>query len=458
MKKIDEIFKDGLDKNGLEFSENYWNQMESILDKDPILKKKRKVGMLWVLAMLIGLGGLGYSIYSIQGNQKNSIAQNDQGSDIKVSRIVQERASSEEELISDIQIEEKASYENKVNAIEEEIAQSPNKSMVQAFNRKQNVHENKQDQLNINTEKETNTEMVENLNFLTSRKDELSSSERVSPLDFSQVTKIDGIGIKPLETNQIPSYLVPINLQNKVLKYHKFWSFYLLPVLELVNNKEPIYNGLESDQKSKERMENTLSYGLHLAAKKGNLAFKLGINLNEFASISNYTKEIDEYAFSSRRILVNRNFKSDGNGGFIALVENRIDSTFTGTRTEVECKDCKTKASYVSIPLSVQYELKQKRFTYFGELGFTASFLNSQKGNYITVEGNQVFIKDLSNSNELNKVVYSADARIGIKYPVLRNVNLWGSYGYNFGLSSMTKTYTQKVNSNRTQIGLEFKL
>ena len=139
-----------------------------------------------------------------------------------------------------------------------------------------------------------------------------------------------------------------------------------------------------------------------------------------------------------------------------------MDSFITGTQDVVECVDCVTKFNYITIPLSIQFEIQKHRMIYFGEVGMSASYLRSANGNYSfinTIDSvEQIAIEDVSGNSKLSNMLLFGQASLGLKYRITSSLNAYASCGHSRGLNSMISGYKQTPSLNQIKLGFEYKL
>jgi len=86
---------------------------------------------------------------------------------------------------------------------------------------------------------------------------------------------------------------------------------------------------------------------------------------------------------------------------------------------------------YVSIPLMVQYQLAERRFTPYIGVGFSAAYLTGEK---ITLNGNEL---DYQYGEQLHDFLFSAEAQAGIKYRFTRHLSAGVQPSFRYGLNSL---------------------
>ena len=97
----------------------------------------------------------------------------------------------------------------------------------------------------------------------------------------------------------------------------------------------------------------------------------------------------------------------------------------------------------------------------FGELGFTTSFLQNQKGLYTinqgNVDGQIVYEVGLLSADYLTNVLYQPHVSTGAKFTIFNNINVFTLYNYTISLNSIMKSYDQKLITHGLKFGIEYK-
>jgi hypothetical protein len=252
--------------------------------------------------------------------------------------------------------------------------------------------------------------------------------------------------------------------------HQKKVSLYIRPYAGYVNYaKNIVLPEVESDRDNnlgKSTAQSSYNYGVDLGVKRGNWMLSTGLGVLSLREKTYYTESMSDYEYITALRISNTEFRTTPRGTRVALIsEQNVDSTLVETVRQI-CEGCEASFNYVSVPLSVQYNLGKGRLRYFAEAGVTASFLQNAKGNYAfsqltqvdTLVVNTTTIVSLDNSSEVANVLLQANAAVGVKFWLSPRWNVWSSYGYGLGLNSMLGNYEHIPSIQNLRVGVEFKL
>lgn len=451
MKKIDDIFKNKLDEKGFDYTEGAWSHMESLLEKDTkkaVFWNNRNIG---ILLLFLGFSVVSYNYFYIK-NQKNTI--------IEKQQINRSENTNTKTLANSKPAIKTSNTSDKTTAIKTNLYTSnfeKTTSLKTAKYKKpiSNEHNSGSD-----------FSIIENTTFpIINSEPLIVNTSTIAPIKTIKNT-IDSFNFE--KTNLPMADLSYLEISNNLKtidkaslltnKNYKYWAYFLSPYVQYITFSTPNFTGQEKIRKSQETMKNSIAYGVQVTAKRNNLAFNMGLANKNYNSITNFTREVKQYSYDTSISLVKRDYKPDGKGGFIALVSQNIDSSEVGKNDVVDCPDCKTRINYLSIPVSIQYEIKQNRFVSFVEAGLNTNILMNAQGLYTSVVNGQTQVLNLEQSNELKKVNLDASFALGLKYKLNDNLFTWASFSKGFGVTSITNSYTQKINYNSIKVGLEVRL
>lgn len=476
MKKIDEIFKEGLDQKGLEYSDAQWANMENLLDESnkgaAIISKK------WYLLGLVLVLGSFATYFGLQKEDLPHTAQNME----KVHPKVKENAL---EVDKTVAIEKndfnntlaKPIKNNNNSSINSSNSQNINISVSKnnnPFKNKPSFSKNSSPQIIAHNEPFNNKKESVRFNIPNLEKINENELERVKQLqienEHTKQEKMELISSLNLERNI--ALAKPSLLENKWqsdleksldfnLVFNGFnnpkWTFHLSPYAENFRPNNISFSGNLESKNREESFQNTWGYGLQLAAKKKHFVFKAGLGYQSIHQTTNYESTRTDYTYDTALRLEKRNYETDGRGKWVALIKQDIDSTAVISK-QVECPNCAVRFQYLIIPLSMQYEARWKQFTIFGEVGTRASFLTGTSGVFSTYGPAGLSTQNLSESGDAEKVVLAGTLQAGLKVPVAQRIQLWGSYGISKGINSRIQSYEQKDGFNMLRFGLEYRL
>lgn len=464
MKKIDDIVKNELENSGLPFKEEYWNDMEILLDQ----KKKKPIALYFTLAALVLIIGISAAVY-LNSNQENHIHENAvsiSSTTPKTSNTLStETIQSEKEISNkpDVQIHSKLTEKSTLNV-----------------NTKSNSYLNKTQVSNSNNSIEIESLETENTSV---------SNNNIAQTNEIQIEKnTESLIIIPKPEGKPAVEEVDI-VRASILRFPYFaintsdsFSFYVLEVQKHMSNsfKNPIppkqkwgfalapyigYNMFSNTKsysdinnlKSEEKTLNTKSFGIIFVARKNRIAFSTGIGFNQFSIQSNYSSINKSYTFDTSYKLVNSFYGQTANGTRIALIKQIIDTT-TQSNSVVNNPNKKSTFTYLQIPLTVRYTIPIKGFDFFIEPGINSQFLIKSKGLYVASQNNVFNIKNADDKSDLNQVLLGGSMHVGMQFRIYKRISLTSSYGYMQTFNSMYKSYQQKQSNTQFKIGLEFGL
>jgi len=202
------------------------------------------------------------------------------------------------------------------------------------------------------------------------------------------------------------------------------------------------------------------NYGLDFGVQLGDWALKLGLGQTVIRENTNYKSFTYATTYDTSYAIIKRTYTTTPSGNNISLIKKEIKAT-TDSSVFTSCKDCETRISYVNVPLVVQYQKSFNRFKLFGELGFTTSFLQNQKGLYTinqgNVDGQIVYEVGLLSADYLTNVLYQPHVSTGAKFTMFNNINVFTLYNYTISLNSIMKSYDQKLITHGLKFGIEYK-
>ena len=446
MKKIDNIFKEGLDNKGLAYSEAHWDAMAAMLDANKVGFFARNKWLLGLLSLLLTSGIIAFFIFKTPQNQT---ANTNLKTDKNVSSMISEFK--EEPTTEPIQ-QAVAKVDKHESGIEVEM-KLPSKKPLRKIGAP--VTQNAQ-------ALSSSSPIVPQVTLPLSSKLEFNQAIEVEELfEHSinlDVIRLEGIDIKSLHSHSATTFNQISVDQNKG---RTPLSFYIAPYIA-GNNYTKNYDELsDSKLKSAESPIYSIGYGIDFQLKRNNWIVKSGIGFVSLKEQTNYLSKQNTYGYDTSFRLLNEQYAYTPRGTRIALIEEHVDTFKTGELEQVECEDCITKFSYVTVPLAIQYELVKNRMIYFGEVGMNASFLKNSAGNYTfrSTDSTQSYrIEEVTNHPSLTKVLVYAQASAGVKYRISSKLNAYASYGFSKGLNSMMADYDQRAVLNQIRIGFEFKI
>lgn len=469
MKRIDDIFKKGLDNKGLDYSEAHWNEMETLLDKN------KKGGFFyhykWALMGLVLLASVALTYSVIENLENRPLAQMDTSSE----------APKELEAAPNLNGTETPTITIETRNTPKPIALAKpmvieNNTETKAVKLKSYKEGLKNKTLSTNsTPISRNTSMKESEVLNYSKMPDLLKKERTKILDLQsrkEAIKFKEKGAQeewkvpmqillarpsflPLNIEKEQAFLLDQNVQFKGLKLP--WAHYLSVYTEYNMAQATSFQGSLETKNTEEAFVNTMGYGIQWMAKKNQFAFKAGLGYHSIQQETNYSSTERKEYYDTSLQLIKRNYGMDGRGKWFGLIEETVDTTVVES-SRVDCPDCKVQFQYVSVPLAAQYEAQWKSVTLFGEIGFKTSFLTNASGTYSKYSGMGLTRERLATSQDAQKVLFSTSLAAGLKVPLTYRTQLWASYGVSKNLNSRVKSYKQNDGFQSLQLGLEFRL
>jgi hypothetical protein len=487
MSNIDDIFKKGLNGKGMEYSDASWAAMEGILSG-------KKVGFIAHYKLLLGLGSvllissvvLWYFINQNKVNTPSVVAYNGENTVKNGTPGYVDSTSTDYENRKML-----ATEESSAPLVHKEITLAPVQVSAPLTGKTADIQEtgtirvdDSKGKISENTSAGSITiDATDNGlrnydpltvsaegNTLTTSTDMKSSSEvetQVKP-GFQEVISTNRIAINGFGYAVIANGAEQLDFLKTPTK--KKFSFYVNPYAGYVNYTKnavlPINASDEGDNLGKSTAENSYNYGLNVGVEKGNWMLSSGLGMLSLREKTYYAESQEEYTYVTAPRISENDFAFTPRGTRVALItQEKVDSTLISSTDQI-CEGCEVSFTYVSVPLNLQYNLGNKRLRYFAEAGISASFLINAKGRYALLKNTDVNITvlpnteivDLSTSEAVARILLQANAAVGAKYWLTPRWNLWTSYGYGMGLTSMLGSYEQKPTIQNIRIGLEFKL
>ncbi|MDB4107578.1 hypothetical protein OAD66_07170 [Bacteroidia bacterium] len=513
MSNIDDIFKKGLDGKGMEYSDASWASMEQMLNTT-------KVGFLARYKFLLGFGslvlvsGLAFLYYvseqsftpkksiatvnkTIKAQSNNTVGQNSSEQLIVEGNLTAtnpittsaqdlenfKNNSENEEVSVKTKIDYQAGKTAKVivdNAlpIEGETLEISSNVVID-FAENIDVHGELSRTLNINPGYNKHPDLfdaelrqIESSANLSVMVFAVLESTEVNSVSTEQVSE-ENITLTAMSMDEIEWYVTD-HLPSKVSvlpspKTKKF-GLNLSPYMGMVNYTKnvvlPEYSSEEGDNLGKSNTQRSFNYGLNIGINRGRWMLSSGLGYLSLREKTNYIQTREDVTYTTAPKIINKSFTRTPRGTRVALIaQQNVDSTTVRTSYPL-CEDCEVSFNFVTVPIQLQYTFGKSRLRYFAKTGLTASFLNNAKGTYATLKNTNVDITimptpqliELSESNDVTKVLLQANASLGTKYWITTRWNVWSSYGCGLGLNSMLLSYEQKPKLNIIRIGVEYNL
>lgn len=256
---------------------------------------------------------------------------------------------------------------------------------------------------------------------------------------------------RPITGDKSPFLLHPPRMQWFVNPYVNFGLYHYLHRPEVAEWKKGVEEPLHH-----------LGYGLDVRMKKKGISLLTGIGVSRYQVRTNYVSANNRYTFDTSYAMVNRNYIPRPDGSYVALIKENVDTTVHPGDT-VLCRDCLTRFTYLNLPLAIQYEFGNNKWTYYGEAGFNFAFYRKTQGEYSTHPG-QIATDDFTmvtgnvTPADMAPVLVQFRTSAGVRYSVHRLVTVNGGISYARSLNSMMQNYSQKPVVYGFRVGLEWRL
>lgn len=463
MKNIDELFNEQLNANGLPYKEDYWNQMETMLNE----KKKKKRGFFWSHTAAFVLGALvtasvAYALLSAS-ETSSPFALHTVMNTIEITGLKTPDNPSEqppvlhqsETIIGKQNVfhtpTEKSFSNNKQNTSytpvsPNAISEKPNPETTEYFIEKPAIV----------------SETIQPENTITPQVPALAVNDFALPIVFT----IDPMGLyrtsfpnvnkdifEPLATPAHKHLSDTTQLKKKPLDpdYNK-WTLWLAP-----SYQRDFYLAYNNGRYNEEKNLNSTGFNLNMIAAKKGWRFKSGLGYMQLNTRTNYSSETRTYSFDTSYAMIERNYGQTPAGKPLALIKRRIDTTTT-VNTFIKNPNALANISYLKIPLTAAYTFGNAQWGLFVETGFNLAIRMQSKGEYTTYNGSTYEPRDMKTSGDIRPMLLQANAAFGLRYRIVKGINISGSYGFNRSLNSVTRSYQRLPALNYYQLGFEFRL
>lgn len=448
---IDDIFKDKLNNNGLEYKESYWDSMEQLLER----KKRRKTILLFSILFVTIAGGLiGFSLFLSESTTPDesilsTLEQSHPAINTKEAKGNKSEYESAEKAIVPLKEEMVKSTESNINKSTTElpatimvqdadetseekpvILQLPSPSISTSIIQSQPVSEK--------------IESVENIQLMMCG---FKSSERIQP-EFE-------IGIIQYTPSFSLVKIGEIEPPDRGVENNKFlWQYFVSTGAEYDQYSRQSENAaLKKDEKTR----NTFGYNLNFIAGKNHWSFRTGVGILQLAERTNYNIINKFYKYDTTYRMIDPNYGQTITGTRIALIRQKVDTTVFSSHA-VNNHDARVQFNYLKVPLIASYEFRFGSFGLTLDAGLNTAILMQKKGIYTELSGPDFQLKDVKQSHDFTKVLFQTYTAAGLKYHIGSRWNIVGTYGLTQSLNSMVKSYEQKARVNFMSLGLEIRL
>jgi hypothetical protein len=391
MNPIDEIFKSGLKEHGLDFKPEYEQRMNNLLDNQasssPLMK---------VFSGLLIVCSIGLSIYALYSEQSDDLASGAKTSDKKVVRDFNSGSVYQKITLSEPNDPDQVEQSSSHTDMSYPSSAIPLTDILPQTNQTKAISNDGNNASTI-----------------------ASTSNRDTELHKPAPTPLGPIANKPLTA----FFNTRENLSDEdIVDYHPkrksgTWGL----VVEMGSGWfEPNLKGNLFQNKG---LYNHCFAGIKFQRK--NIKIQSGVKYMNFSEKVSWTTDRVMETYDTTLYLVTRDHTTDPRGKSIALIGQRVDTSFT-TETST-CENCINRLVYLSIPLELKYELRRGRMGLEFGGGVIGSFLIRGNGHVpiTSAEGNGLrsFTK-----RDLSPAIWSTTGTIGLVYSLSKSTRVGLNY------------------------------
>lgn len=170
-----------------------------------------------------------------------------------------------------------------------------------------------------------------------------------------------------------------------------------------------------------------LTYGVNIECATKQFSIRTGIGLSNTSLQSTITSETDLYDVDTNYVIIKSNYGTTLSGKPVALVQRQLDSSYVSTQYTTIQEN--TTYQYITIPLTLQYKMAVKRFSFMVEGGGLHHIMVSQQTNSL---------QQTESENRIVLPVYSFQLTAGssIRYALTAQWAVGVQYNYNLNHSS----------------------
>ncbi len=428
MKKIDDLFKEGLNSGGLPYKEAYWQQMEKLLnEKMPVGRKKP-----WIWFVLgISVATMATLIYFLFPSN------NSQKSDLAALKSVARTTETQKA----------------VNSIAPGVENPESKTQIRHKDPGEltrESHPEKNNHFPVNTE-EKSTSAQDNTHETIPVYVEIETPGIRKPVDYMRL-KMKVLDFISYDLEQNPFHSV-----SKTTRKVPFFSQYIGFHYDRVQYEL-------SGRNLQERSFNGQHLGIDYRIQRKKWFLMSGVQTGTYSLETNYSSTLHQVTYDTTFRLLNKQYTQTPRGSRVALVGNTIDSTVVHA-SRTDCPNCTVKLQYVSIPLRLGYEWAYRRVRINPSLGVRVNFFSKGQGRlanpnvFIQEEGWQKMQEtDLSKDGFMRNYFPQVGYAIGLNYRLSSRLDFRGEYLQWNATSSVFLQSESKLKENGLSLGLIYRL
>lgn len=430
MKKIDDLFKKGLETGGLPYKEEYWQNMEAILDKKiPVTSRKKPVIWLILGISVAIMATIIFFLFPSHNSEKSELT-----SSKSVARSTETPDASKFKSIENENPESKTIIRHK------DLAESAIEN-----------HDGKNIHYPVNTEEESATTQDNTPESMPEYAEiEIPGSRK--PIDYL------GLKMKVLDFITYDLKQNPFHSASKNIRKVPFFSQYIGFHYDHV---QYALSGRNLHQESSFKGQHL---GIDYRIQRKKWFLMSGVQIGTYSLKTNYTSTLHQVTYDTTFRLLNKQYTQTPRGTRVALVGHTIDSTVVNA-SRTDCPNCAVKLQYVSIPLRLGYEWAYRRVRINPSLGVRVNFFSKGIGGlanpnvFIQEEGWQKMQEtDLSMAHYMSNYFPQVGYAIGLNYRLSSRLDFRGEYLQWNATSSVFLHSDAKLKENGLSLGLMYRI
>lgn len=472
MKQVDDIFKKGLDMKGLPEAQEGWAGMEQLLRK-----KRAWYVRLWYMPVALLIIGALFRIISVdESSSSDTTVQPVDNQDAKALNAITISGGSAVSTANETSSEaivtgnEYARTENSVvmashqeesgesqmrRSVETSLGNTATASATGPVSSSQAVHAEMSSNA-FNTIERSDVSDASNTLTPADQNIERSGISRIAAfevIEAESITDINDWGKDKFIGCVLTGEPVELNPRQRAIPMTWRWGadFGLIQYRrDFGANPEP--------WRSEEAALLSSQFNIHTSYGTKHWRLQSGLGLMMLNERTNYVQNITNWRIDSTLRMIDPFYDTTSRGSRVALLAYQVDSLNLGDEQVVNSPNARVNFSYLTLPVSLQYEQSYGRFVAFGELGITYFRLISSSGIYRVPAGSREdeFTTALV-SQIAKKDLLLVNGRVGVTYRLTNQVGLSLSYSRSGHSGSMITSHTQQPILNALRLGAEFR-
>ncbi|MFT5725801.1 MAG: hypothetical protein ACI9JN_002930, partial [Bacteroidia bacterium] len=404
MKRIDDIFKNGLEGKGFEYTEQGWKDVENLMEDKPVgfIYRNRRLLLLFLVLLTFGIGFNVFNRIDSQQTIQQDEAFEKQWANKPTHHDIQ-KPSYDHDLISDnsvvITLTDTQVKANNVTQLR----------LTESFLAVQHAS-----QIAIDT-----TPTPSTLSNTT-----INQNDKINyDASIDQIVALNVINpaLYLTSNNNFSSWMDSMAAMDTITTQTskpKKWKFYVGLNGSYINYR-PKLTDIGVTGRTRKSVP-SFGYGIRLVAKRNRWSFTSGVGMLRLKEKTNYEVDHKAWRHDTSLLVIKAYYGYTPSGNRIDLVRKITDSTLISTPT-VDCPNCPVSFSYIIIPVDVGYSFGKKRLKVIVTAGTNVAILYKAKGRYLTDKSR---IEDLSQTKALHPVLFQFNTSIGPTYDLTSKLNL----------------------------------